>query len=239
MIQTRDLVKRFERGTALAGVDVEVAAGEVVSVMGPSGCGKTTLLNLLGGLDRPTSGSIRLAGRDVAALSPGQWARLRRRSIGFVFQELNLVDALSVVQNVELPARLDGVPARAARFRALDLLEQVGLADAVHAAPPELSGGERQRAAIARALVNHPEVLLADEPTGSLDSRRTTEVLALLLAQRRRDLTVVLVTHDPRVATVADRLLSMRDGRIVDETQLSGLESGLTIGSLAQTGDGQ
>jgi putative ABC transport system ATP-binding protein len=205
---------------ALRGVDVEVGAGEFVAVMGPSGCGKSTLLHLLGGLDRPTAGSIELDGRRVESLSEAAWAVLRRRELGFVFQFFNLVGTLTVAENVELPARLVGAAPAEARRRREELLERLGVSARADTLPSHLSGGQQQRVAIARALVNRPAVLLADEPTGNLDSASAAEVLGLLRELKADGQTLVLVTHDARVAASADRVLAMRDGLVVDETRL-------------------
>ncbi len=242
LLETRALCKAFGPGgvlPALQGFDCTVNRGEVVSVMGPSGCGKSTLLQVIGGLDRPSSGEVWFDGERVDGLSETQWARLRRDRIGFVFQGYNLVDSLTVGDNVELPARLAGATGDAARRRALELLDRFGVARRVADSPGALSGGEQQRVALARALVNDPDVLLADEPTGALDSARTSEVLGLLEEQRDRGRTVLMVTHDPRVATVADRLLTMRDGRLVDEMALSDAERRLTLGELTWAGEEQ
>jgi putative ABC transport system ATP-binding protein len=205
---------------AVDGVDLVVAEGEHVAVMGPSGCGKSTLLHLLGGLERPTAGEIRLCDERVDGLSETAWARLRRRRIGFVFQAFHLVDELTAIENVELPALLLGVTPAAARRRARALLEQLGVADRSRHVPARMSGGERQRVALARALVNDPAIVLADEPTGNLDSRATAEILRLFASVRGEGHALLLVTHDPRVAATADRLVGMRDGRIVDDTRL-------------------
>lgn len=201
-------------------VSLRVDAGESVSVMGPSGCGKSTLLHLLGGLDRPDAGRLLVAGQPTTGLSETQWAHLRRRTIGFVFQAFHLLDELTAIENVELPALLIGVARGPARRRATDLLEQLGMASRADYLPHRLSGGQRQRVALARALVNSPALILADEPTGSLDSAATGQLLALLADLQSGGQSLLLVTHDPRVATTADRLLSMRDGVIVDETRL-------------------
>jgi putative ABC transport system ATP-binding protein len=205
---------------ALRGVDLDVDAGEFVAVMGPSGCGKSTLLHLLGGLDRPTAGSIELDGRRVESLSEAAWAVLRRRELGFVFQFFNLVGTLTVAENVELPARLVGASPAEARRRREELLERLGVSARADTLPSRLSGGQQQRVAIARALVNRPAVLLADEPTGNLDSASAAEVLGLLRELKADGQTLVLVTHDARVAASADRVLVMRDGLVVDETRL-------------------
>jgi putative ABC transport system ATP-binding protein len=207
---------------AVDSVDLTVEHGEAVSVMGPSGCGKSTLLHLLGGLERPTSGELWLGGQRVNKLSETGWARLRRHSIGIVFQASHLVDELSAVENVELPALLIGASRRAARAMALGLLERLGVADRAMYLPDRLSGGQRQRVALARALVNQPLVVLADEPTGNLDSGATAEILKLFAEVHEAGQTLLLVTHDPRVAATAGRLLSMRDGSIVEDVRLEG-----------------
>jgi putative ABC transport system ATP-binding protein len=207
---------------ALRGVDVAVAAGEFVAVTGPSGCGKSTLLNLLGGLDRPTAGEVRLAGERLDDASEARRARLRRRELGFVFQFFNLIGNLTVADNVELPALLAGVPAREARRRGAELLGRLGLTDVRSRVPGDLSGGQQQRVAIARALVNRPSVLLADEPTGNLDTAATREVLGILQERHAEGQAIVLVTHDLRVASAAERVVRMRDGRIAGETALAG-----------------
>jgi putative ABC transport system ATP-binding protein len=201
-------------------VDLVVAEGERVAIMGPSGCGKSTLLHLLGGLERPTAGEIRLCGERVDGLSEAAWARLRRRRVGFVFQAFHLVDELNAIENVELPALLLGVSATAARRRAFALLERLDVADRSRHLPARMSGGEQQRVALARALINDPAIVLADEPTGNLDSRNTAEILRLFASVSGDGHALVLATHDPRVAAAADRLVGMRDGRIVDDTRL-------------------
>jgi putative ABC transport system ATP-binding protein len=201
---------------------LDVAAGESVAIVGPSGCGKSMLLYLLGGLERPTAGSLRLADRRLERLPEAQLARLRRHALGFVFQSFHLVDELTATENVELPMLLAGRSPHQARKRAGELLRGVGLADRAGHLPSALSGGQRQRVAIARALANEPAVVLADEPTGNLDSEATTEVLRLFEQLRADGQTLVLVTHDERVAATADRLLTMRDGVLVDETRLTG-----------------
>jgi ABC-type lipoprotein export system ATPase subunit len=217
---------------AVDGVSLDVAAGETVAVMGPSGCGKSTLLHLLGGLDRPTAGELWLAGQSLDRMGERALARLRRDAVGFVFQAFHLMDELTAVENVELPALLAGRSARAARRRAAGLLERVGLADRARFLPSALSGGQRQRVAIARALVADPLVVLADEPTGNLDSEATLEVLRLFDSLHAAGQTLVIVTHDSRIAATADRLISMRDGAFIDETRLTGGTTG-NLGALA------
>ena len=217
---------------AVNGVDLDVTAGETVAVMGPSGCGKSTLLYLLGGLDRPTDGEIWLGGQRLDQMSERGLARLRRDSVGFVFQAFHLMDELTAVENVELPALLAGRPPREARKRAAALLERVGLADRAKFLPLALSGGQRQRVAVARALVADPQVVLADEPTGNLDSAATVEVLRLFDQLHAAGQTLVIVTHDPRVAATADRMISMRDGAFTDQTRLHGGTTG-RLGALA------
>ena len=222
VIITRGLAKEYEGGVhALRDVDVQIADGEFVAVTGPSGCGKSTLLNLLGGLDRPTRGEIELAGRRVEDYSETRWALVRRNEVGFVFQFFNLIGNLSVADNVELPGLLAGLSSREAKARRIELLESLGIAEHADAAPGRLSGGQQQRVAIARALINRPRVLLADEPTGNLDSASARDVMALLRAAHdERGQTIVLVTHDARVAARADRVLAMRDGAVAHETRL-------------------
>jgi putative ABC transport system ATP-binding protein len=230
ILRARRLEKQYGEGDglvrALDGVDLAVASGETLAVMGPSGCGKSTLLHLLGGLERPSAGEVWLQERRVDRLSEKALARLRRRAIGFVFQAFHLMDELTAVENVELPALLAGSAPGAARRRATELLERVGLADRARHLPSALSGGQRQRVAIARALSNEPLVVLADEPTGNLDSAATVDVLRLLDSLRSAGQTLLIVTHDDRIAATADRLISMRDGAFVEETRLTHGTSG-------------
>lgn len=230
VLQVRDLSKKHGQGQSLVravdGVDLDVPAGQTLAVMGPSGCGKSTLLHLMGGLERPTDGQVWLAGRRIDTLSERGLARLRRRSVGFVFQAFHLVEELSAAENVELPVLLAGGSPRAARRRAALLLERFGLADRARHLPWKLSGGQRQRVAIARAMANEPLVLLADEPTGNLDTASTLDVLRLFEDLRATGQTLVIVTHDERVAATADRLVSMRDGMFVDDTRLAGSTTG-------------
>ncbi|MFJ9045134.1 ABC transporter ATP-binding protein [Streptomyces sp. NPDC102347] len=205
---------------AVCGVDLRVARGEFVAITGPSGAGKSTLLHLLGGLQRPDAGGIRLDGECTDGWSEARWAVERRRRIGIVFQFFNLVSDLSVADNVELPALLAGMPPRKARTARAELLAELGLTGKERSMPGELSGGEQQRVALARALVNHPPLLLADEPAGSLDSKGTREVMRLLSRFHQRGQTILLVTHDARLASAADRVISFFDGRIADDAEL-------------------
>ncbi len=206
---------------AVRGVDLEVQKGEFVSIMGSSGSGKSTLLQMMGGLDKPTKGTISINGKRVDNLSEAKRAVLRRKEIGFVFQAFNLIGNLSVADNVELPALLIGTPSAKIRERRNQLLKDLGLETKANVVPAQLSGGQRQRVAIARALINDPAVLLADEPTGNLDSKSTQEVLDLLRQYHSQGQTIVLVTHDARVAEIADRLVLMRDGQIIDQRHTS------------------
>jgi ABC-type lipoprotein export system ATPase subunit len=230
VLRARGLRKEYGKNEGLVravdGIDLDVAPGETVAVMGPSGCGKSTLLHMLGGLERPTGGQIWLAGRRIDQLGERALAGLRREGVGFVFQAFHLLDELTAVENVELPALLAGSSARAARRRAAGLLDRVGLADRARHLPSALSGGQRQRVAIARALANEPLVVLADEPTGNLDSAATLEVLRLFDSLHEAGQTLVVVTHDTRIAATADRMISMRDGAFVEETRLTGGTSG-------------
>ncbi|HEX3488564.1 MAG TPA: ABC transporter ATP-binding protein [Streptosporangiaceae bacterium] len=236
VLRARGLRKVYGREAGLVravdDVDLEVAAGETLAVMGPSGCGKSTLLHLLGGLDRPSAGEIWLNGQRVDQMSERALGRLRRDGVGFVFQAFHLMDELTAVENVELPALLAGRSPRAARRRAAELLDRVGLADRASFLPSALSGGQRQRVAIARALSNSPLVVLADEPTGNLDSEATLDVLRLFEELHQAGQTLVIVTHDARIAATADRLVTMRDGAFVDETRLTGGSTG-QLGALA------
>ncbi|MEV5121976.1 ABC transporter ATP-binding protein [Streptomyces decoyicus] len=207
---------------AVRGVDLSIERGEFVAVTGPSGAGKSTLLHLLGGLDRPDSGALWLDGRQVDGYSEARWAELRRHHIGIVFQFFNLVSNLSVADNVELPALLAGRSPRQARTDRAELLDELGLTGKENSTPGELSGGEQQRVALARALVNTPSLLLADEPAGSLDSKGTREVLRLLARFHQRGQTILLVTHDARMASAADRVISFYDGQVADDAHLGG-----------------
>ncbi|MEU9026201.1 ABC transporter ATP-binding protein [Streptomyces sp. NPDC048383] len=210
---------------ALRGIDLVVHPGELVAVMGPSGSGKSTLLTLAGGLDTPTSGRVLVEGLDITTASRKQLAAMRRRSIGYVFQDYNLIPALTAAENVALPLELDGVPARRARVASIAALEEMGLAQLAHRFPDEMSGGQQQRVAIARALVGDRRLVLADEPTGALESETGESVLALLRNRCDAGAAGILVTHEPRFAAWADRVVFLRDGTVVDETLRSGADS--------------
>ncbi|MBN1400363.1 MAG: ABC transporter ATP-binding protein [Anaerolineae bacterium] len=217
MIEVQGVTKVYHLGEtevhALRGVDLGIAQGEMAAIMGPSGSGKSTLMAILGCLDTPTDGVYRLLGQDVSHLSERQLARVRREQIGFVFQTFNLLPRATALENIELPLLYAGTPRR--RERAAAALEAVGLGDRLNHRPAQLSGGERQRVAIARALVNEPAIILADEPTGNLDSRTGEEVLEVLSRlHRERGLTLVIVTHDPQVAARTQRIVHLRDGRV-------------------------
>ncbi len=218
--QVENLWKLFRVGDdvvrAVAGVDLEITAGEFLCVMGPSGSGKSTLLHLLGGLDRPTKGSVRLDGRETAQLTESQWSALRHSTIGFIFQSFNLIPFLSALENVELPLIFEPIDRADLRKRALDLLEMVRLSHRAAHTPDRLSGGEQQRVAIARALISSPRLVLADEPTANLDRRSGADVIELLRGLCERiGVTVVAATHDPAVARTASRVAHMEDGRLV------------------------
>jgi putative ABC transport system ATP-binding protein len=220
LIEARELAKTYRLGqvdvAALRGVDVDVGAGEFIAITGPSGSGKSTLMHILGCLDTPTSGTYRLDGEDVSGLSGKRLAQVRNRKVGFVFQTFNLMPRLTVEENVALPLKYrGGVPRSERRVRALHLLERLGLTPRVGHRPDELSGGERQRVAIARALVGEPAILMADEPTGNLDSASGAEVLQTFAELHGAGHTIVLVTHDPNVAARAQRVIQMSDGRVV------------------------
>jgi putative ABC transport system ATP-binding protein len=217
---------------AVDGLDLDVPAGQTLAVTGPSGCGKSTLLQLLGGLDRPTDGEVWIGGRSIDGLGERALAKLRRRTVGFVFQAYHLMDELTAAENVELPGLLAGTSPRATRRRAAELLELVGLADRARHLPSELSGGQRQRVAIARALVNEPLVVLADEPTGNLDSAATRDILRLFDDLRTASQTLVMVTHDERVAATADRVVSMHDGSLADDIRLDADDGSTGLGAL-------
>jgi putative ABC transport system ATP-binding protein len=224
LLRTSRLVKVYRADgiavEAIRGVDIELAPGEFVAIMGPSGSGKSTLLHVLGGLESATSGEIWLRGQRVDRLSTASWAILRRRHVGFVFQFFNLLSNMTVADNVELPALLAGATPRQARERREELLADLGIADKAGAAPARLSGGEQQRVALARALANEPSLLLADEPTGNLDSSNTRDVLRLLRRAHAGGQAILMATHDARVASLADRVINLFDGMVADDVRM-------------------
>ncbi|HET6352231.1 MAG TPA: ABC transporter ATP-binding protein [Coriobacteriia bacterium] len=227
IVEAKQLTKVYGSGetavTALDHVDLSVAPGEFVAVMGPSGCGKSTLMNLLGGLDTPTEGSISIDGKEVAGMTDEELTKLRRRRFGFVFQFFNLIPVLTAIENAALPLTLDGMSEAEARAKAADWLAKVGLSDRMKNRPDQLSGGQQQRVAVARALVTDPALVLADEPTGNLDSRSSEEIAGLLkTASDEWGRAILMVTHDPRIAAHAHRIVFMEDGRIIDDTQIAG-----------------
>jgi putative ABC transport system ATP-binding protein len=222
IIEAVNVTKTYDTGAvrvpALRSVNLVVNQGEMVAIMGPSGCGKTTLLNCLSGLDEIDSGEIRIAGSDLSRLPDNARTEFRAREMGFIFQFYNLLPVLSAVENVELPLLVSGVKPKEARARALDVLNQIGLADWAEHRPAELSGGQRQRVTIARALVNEPSIVWGDEPTGDLDSQNADEIVRLMRELNLRNgQSFVLVTHDPRIGASCDRIIRMTDGQIVDD----------------------
>ncbi|MHB8419453.1 MAG: ABC transporter ATP-binding protein [Myxococcales bacterium] len=229
LVDLENVTKTYELGDvavrALRGVTLSVEGGEFVAVMGASGSGKSTLMNVIGCLDRPTSGRYVLAGQDVSQLGKSRLAEVRNRTLGFVFQSFNLLPRTSAIENVELPLLYAGTKGAERRKRALAALAQVGLAERALHHPNQLSGGQQQRVAIARALVGGPEVLLADEPTGNLDSQTSLEVMALLQALGRTGLTVVLVTHEPDIAAHARRVIVMKDGQVQSDRRQTAVEA--------------
>ncbi|MFN2145306.1 MAG: ABC transporter ATP-binding protein [Anaerolineales bacterium] len=219
VVDARDITKVYQMGEvevhALRGLSVQIAPGEILSIMGPSGSGKSTLMNILGCLDRPTSGEYYLNGESVANLNDDQLAEIRNRGVGFVFQSFNLLPRATALANVELPMRYSELNGRSRKEVATEALEAVGLGDRIHHRPNELSGGQMQRVAIARALVNNPAIIMADEPTGNLDSKSGDEIMTLLKnLNKERGTTLIIVTHDPEIAELTNRVISIRDGRI-------------------------
>ena len=218
LVRLEEVSKVYRMGDvelrALAGVTLDLQPGEFTAIMGASGSGKSTMMNLLGCLDRPTSGRYLLEGREVSGLDNDELASLRNRTIGFVFQSFNLLSRTSALENVELPLLYSGVPAAERRQRAEESLQRVGLGDRIDHHPNQMSGGQQQRVAIARALVNRPRIILADEPTGNLDSRTSEDVMALFQALGQTGITVILVTHEPDIAAYAARVITMRDGQV-------------------------
>ncbi|MEU1795037.1 ABC transporter ATP-binding protein [Streptomyces californicus] len=239
VLELRELTRTRGSGVAevhaLRGIHLAVHPGELVAVMGPSGSGKSTLLTLAGGLDTATSGQVVIEGQDIAALGPKGMAALRRRSVGYVFQDYNLIPALTAAENIALPRELDGVPVRKARKEALAALAEMKLEQVADRFPDEMSGGQQQRVAIARALVGDRRLVLADEPTGALDSETGEAVLALLRTRCDQGAAAVMVTHEPRYAAWADRVVFLRDGSIVDQTLSAGADSLLSTTTGATT----
>ncbi|MFZ1947743.1 MAG: ABC transporter ATP-binding protein [bacterium] len=221
IISMRKITKTYEMGEAqvqaLRSVDVEVLDGEFIAIVGPSGSGKSTLMNLIGCLDRPTEGEYYLDGDKVSELSDDDLAHIRNKKIGFVFQTFNLLPRTNCLHNVELPLLYSNVPRKERERKAMEMLTRVGLAERVYHNPNELSGGERQRVAIARALVNDPAIVLADEPTGNLDSRTGSEIMGILTALNKEGKTIVLVTHERYIADFSSRIIALRDGTVVSE----------------------
>jgi putative ABC transport system ATP-binding protein len=222
--ETQDVVKIYRMGTvevpALRGISLSVDEGSFVAIMGPSGCGKSTLLNLLGCLDRPSSGSVEIDGMDVAKMSKAELAAMRNRKIGFIFQNFHLLHQATALANVMLPFLYSSLPRSQRIPRAMELLKAVGLEERANHKPFELSGGQQQRVAIARALVNYPKLILADEPTGNLDSRSGLEIMAVLERLNREGMTIMMVSHDPQLAAHAQRVIHLKDGKIIRDEQV-------------------
>jgi putative ABC transport system ATP-binding protein len=233
VISTNNLTKIFGAGptavTALDNINISVKTGEFVAIMGPSGCGKSTLLHLIGGLDRPSGGEVLIEGTPIAEMHDDRLTELRRRKIGFVFQFFNLIPVLNALENTALPVTLDGVKPADAQKKAANWLARFGLSERASSRPDQLSGGQQQRVAIARALAAEPSLILADEPTGNLDTRSGDEIASLMRdVAKKYNRTVVMVTHDPRVAAYADRIIFLKDGRVIDETVLERDNGGST-----------
>ena len=221
MIELSNITKSYRMGevdiAVLSGISLKVQSGELIAIMGPSGSGKSTLMNIIGCLDRPTSGTYHFENREISTMSDDELAAVRNGKIGFVFQTFNLLPRFSALMNVEVPLIYSGVPARLRIERAMPLLQKVGLADRMNHKPTELSGGQQQRVAIARALVNNPPLLLADEPTGNLDSRSGSEILDILTGLNRQGVTIMIVTHDKDVAARCKRIINLKDGQIIND----------------------
>jgi putative ABC transport system ATP-binding protein len=221
MIKLANITKTYRMGagdiTVLSDISLNVQGGELIAIMGPSGSGKSTLMNIIGCLDRPTSGAYNFENREISAMTDDELASVRNVKIGFVFQTFNLLPRFSALKNVEVPLIYSGVPSRLRRDRAAPLLEKVGLGDRMQHKPTELSGGQQQRVAIARALVNNPPLLLADEPTGNLDSRSGEEILNILIRLNQQGVTIIIVTHDKDIAAQCKRIINLKDGRIIND----------------------
>jgi putative ABC transport system ATP-binding protein len=225
MIELKNISKTYRMGemeiSALSGVSLTVNAGELIAIMGPSGSGKSTLMNLLGCLDRPTSGTYTFEEREISAMNDDELAHVRNAKIGFVFQSFNLLPRFSALKNVEMPLVYSGIPSKGRTERAIPVLEKVGLRDRMEHKPTELSGGQQQRVAIARALVNNPPLLLADEPTGNLDSHSGEEILNILVALNNQGVTIMIVTHDNDVAARCKRIINLKDGQVIGDRVVS------------------
>ena len=220
VIELEDIQKVFRIGDSefpvLKGIDLQIEEGEFIALMGPSGSGKSTLMNIVGCLDRPTSGRFLLLDQDISQTSDDELARIRRVELGFIFQTFNLIGRISVLKNVEVPMMLSGLPREARKDRALKLLESVGIAHRINFSPQNISGGERQRVAIARALANDPKIIIADEPTGNLDLKNSDEVMKILTNLNREGRTIIMVTHNPEITENCSRVIRLRDGRILE-----------------------
>ncbi len=220
LIELIDIQKTYRIGDSeypvLKGIDLKIESGEFIALMGPSGSGKSTLLNIVGCLDRPTSGHFKLLGQDISRTSDDELARLRREDLGFIFQTFNLIGRISVLKNVEVPMMLHGLPRVERKARALKLLEDMNIANRADFSPPNISGGERQRVAIARALANDPKIIIADEPTGNLDLKNSDEVMKILTNLNRDGRTIIMVTHNPEITENCSRVIRLRDGRILE-----------------------
>ncbi|MDD4093453.1 MAG: ABC transporter ATP-binding protein [Methanothrix sp.] len=220
VIELKDIHKSYRIGdsefTVLKGIDLQIEEGEFIALMGPSGSGKSTLLNIVGCLDRPTSGQFLLLGQEISQTSDDELARVRREELGFIFQTFNLIGRISVLKNVEVPMMLSGVTREKRKERALKLLESVGIAHRINFSPQNISGGERQRVAIARALANNPKIIIADEPTGNLDLKNSNEVMKILSNLYKEGRTIIMVTHNPEITENCSRVIRLRDGRILE-----------------------
>lgn len=220
VIELKDIHKSYRIGdsefTVLKGIDLQIEEGEFIALMGPSGSGKSTLLNIVGCLDRPTSGQFLLLGQEISQTSDDELARVRREELGFIFQTFNLIGRISVLKNVEVPMMLSGVTREKRKERALNLLESVGIAHRSNFSPQNISGGERQRVAIARALANNPKIIIADEPTGNLDLKNSNEVMKILSNLYKEGRTIIMVTHNPEITENCSRVIRLRDGRILE-----------------------
>ncbi len=237
MIELKNASKKYQQGTrevhALRDISLTILRGEFLSVMGPSGSGKSTLLNLIGGLDQPTGGEIFIDGRPLHGISDDELTLIRRRRVGFIFQFFNLLPILTAVENVSLPLLLEGAPFSQIKPKAVELLEKMGLGTRIEHRPEQLSGGEMQRVAIARALVTNPSVLLADEPTGNLDSHTSEEIFMLLKSLHEQGQTIVMVTHDPRAAAYGSRIITLKDGALSEDISIGGDRGDMNLSAAA------